>query len=764
MHRTLVRNIPLIFILLGLAVQPVYGQTPPPDPDDLVDFYGINFIQPYEPWLSLAQESGAGVVRWQFNWRDHEPSPGQWIWNQSDENIASWNRAGIDIHAIMHFPPEWALEEGSLFIPKGLSLPWSDSGNGWAQYCYRFAERYKGQIASYEIWNEPDLNNYWDGTPEQYYLILRSCYQAIKSVDPNVPVIMAGMALFIEPTFLPRVVQLAATDPAGPANNFFFDAAAIHMYADPGLAYDLTVSTRKLLDDYGLTSKAIWITETNIALHPSRDSQPNWEYATEEEAGWYMLQVSSNALAAGADRLMIFRMADDGMDKAYGLVRNDATVRPSYESFRMATIFMRDIVEAEREERENNVVVNTLRRSDGARIILAYSEAGTPQTVSIPASSPAGVLINAGGGYSTVEPGADGSYSFTLLPARGRDFNRLADYTVGGPPVMIVEADSEAPVVTITFEAVRGSRTQALIKWEGDDGEYGTGVRGYQVQIKRDDGPWEVWIEATTETEAIFDLAQEEGTNFAFRSIAADRAGNISEPSEAGTPLTGRLTAQITDFRGQAVPFARVELADGTLHDADESGVVIIDYPPGVIHIDSVDGSGHGTLNPLPVEVNFGSNEIRTWQLLPLENAISNSGFDAGLTGWDISSGRDAYIFEEFSGQALILNGSRRPYGAPSAELEVDIPSGYRNALVSFQYALPGASLTLRLRSEVNGERRTLWQTDTESASLQRATIDLSIYAGQTIKLRFDLAGPKGTAPGDAIIDNVYVSNVPVLP
>ena len=34
-----------------------------------------------------------------------------------------------------------------------------------------------------EVWNEPDLREFWTGSADQYYTLLKGCYQAIKAAD-----------------------------------------------------------------------------------------------------------------------------------------------------------------------------------------------------------------------------------------------------------------------------------------------------------------------------------------------------------------------------------------------------------------------------------------------------------------------------------------------------------------------------------------------------------------------------------------------------
>ncbi len=780
------KTLHVAFLLIVLVVTgffalplPAAAQTPggdganesPPnsEPDTGSDFYGINFVHPYEPWLSLAWETGARVVRWQFNWRDHETSPGVWDWTRSDEPIRNWKEAGFKIHAILHNPPDFALANpGSGLMPTNLNLPWNDPANGWGTYCYQFAGRYQGQIDSYEVWNEPDLDQYWEGNAQQYFYALRTCYQAIKAADPNAPVAMAGMAMLVEREFLPEVVRLAATDPDGAFHNYYFDIANIHMYADPELVYNLTLETRSILDSHGLIDKPIWITETNVPLRGAGGvpNTPHWGYATEQEAAWYVIQAASNAHAAGAARLMFFRLADDDMDEAFGLLRNDKTPRPGYRTLQIATTFLRDITFAAREVRDG-VVITELQRTDGARIVVLYSKTGTGKNVSIQAQTPVAVVINASGGYTALSPNSDGTYTVYLPPASGRDFSRIYNYSVGGPPVILVEHDTDPPGSSLKIVPIPLDKTHVLVQWRGNDGEYGTGIANYSVEVSHNGGPWGAWLSETKDQEAIYDISA--GGQFAFRVQAIDRAGNLgefSEPAAIDLRLTGTLVAQIVDLRGQNVPYARIEMADGSLHDADQSGWARIDLPPGPARVAKIDGSAHGKATPDPVEIVLGEETLRTWMLTPLQDLIHNGKFDMGLQGWEWSPSKDVYVDlsnDPQRGTVLHLGGRRRPWGQPAAWTTMEVPPSMLEGVLSFYYRLPKAGQTLLVRTVDAQGQQTVWQSNAITPDFTRIWVDMSAYAGQKIALRFEIWGPKDSGGGMAEIDEVIFGNVPVL-
>ena len=70
--------------------------------------------------------------------------------------------------------------------------------DAWVDMCKRVAERYKGRVVAYEVWNEPWIHAWtWHGTPLQFRELLQLTYQAVKSADPNVEVICGHSSSFL---------------------------------------------------------------------------------------------------------------------------------------------------------------------------------------------------------------------------------------------------------------------------------------------------------------------------------------------------------------------------------------------------------------------------------------------------------------------------------------------------------------------------------------------------------------------------------------
>jgi hypothetical protein len=95
-------------------------------------------------------------VRLNVRWSELNPSPGVWRLADLDRDVAAARARGVEVLALLSHAPEWA--GGG---PHG-TVPPTDL-EPWRELVERVARRYRGRIAAYEIWNEPDVGDLGDG-------------------------------------------------------------------------------------------------------------------------------------------------------------------------------------------------------------------------------------------------------------------------------------------------------------------------------------------------------------------------------------------------------------------------------------------------------------------------------------------------------------------------------------------------------------------------------------------------------------------------
>ena len=145
-------------------------------------------------WVRLMNFSHVKQV---FAWKDMESDPGAWDFSRADAIVEAVERRDLNLVARLGDVPEWAQEAtGTTLDTPPTDVPPADLGD-WRTFCGTVADRYRGRIAAYQIWNEPNLSREWGNHPpdaEGYVTLLRTCSEAIREADPDAILISAGLA------------------------------------------------------------------------------------------------------------------------------------------------------------------------------------------------------------------------------------------------------------------------------------------------------------------------------------------------------------------------------------------------------------------------------------------------------------------------------------------------------------------------------------------------------------------------------------------
>jgi hypothetical protein len=161
--------------------------------------YGIHAFMWWKPDLieedlDLVNEMGFGWVKQKFAWREIEGiEKGKFDWYRPDRIVEKAEKAGLNLVIRLDRQPFWSEPEENRWFDNQPPGDFQDFGD----YCGAVADRYRGRIAAYEVWNEPNLGREWgerSPNPVEYTELLKVCYEAIKEADPEAIVISAGLA------------------------------------------------------------------------------------------------------------------------------------------------------------------------------------------------------------------------------------------------------------------------------------------------------------------------------------------------------------------------------------------------------------------------------------------------------------------------------------------------------------------------------------------------------------------------------------------
>lgn len=357
--------------------------------------------------------------------------------------------------------------------------------NRWAVFVNAAVNRYKpggilaqahnwnsGQgVSHWEIWNEEDLDHFFSGSPADYARLLKVAYLAATQADPQATIVMGGLAQYAKPHWLNDVLNVIATDPMSITQHGFMDAVAAHNYLWAWQTFGYLYQDREQLNAHGLSSVKLWLTETGV---PACDDPPGpdctdpknrWYRASPEEQSAFLIQSAAYAAWSQAQTFIWFQLYDDcgnacGID-AFGLVRNDSTTRPVYQTYQLAVDQFADMQPYWRDRRTitatnwisgNQEILAFKRLASGERLVVMWTRYYTDDTVLLAATAPSATLFFPDGTDQIVYP-ISGTYAISLPLASNRNFtgtiggvapDSTGSAPIGGSPRILIELDPAA--------------------------------------------------------------------------------------------------------------------------------------------------------------------------------------------------------------------------------------------------------------------------------------------------------------------------------
>ena len=353
-----------------------------------VNPYGVNtFLQnevepaKREEAMRLISEAGIKWIRQEFPWEDieihgkgdfedrrHEPYKS--AWEKYDHIVDLADQYDVNVMARLSNPPTWTR---ALTDTIGTFAP-PDDLTDYGDFVEAVATRYKGRIAAYQIWNEPNIFPEWGYKPisaEEYTALLKEGYTRIKAVDPNAIVVMGALAATIEldrerrydakgwpisPGGLSDVLFLQQMYDAGAAP--YFDVLAMQGYGlwsgptdrrmQPRvLNFSRPLYIRDVMVRNGDAHKAIWLSELSWnALPPDSELPPVYGRVTPEQQGRYAAlayqRIQQEWPWLGVGFYWFFKQADDRERETnpqyyFRMVEPDFTPLPVYDAIKTQT-------------------------------------------------------------------------------------------------------------------------------------------------------------------------------------------------------------------------------------------------------------------------------------------------------------------------------------------------------------------------------------------------------------------------------------------
>ena len=323
-----------------------------------VSLYDLDdsLLQQGEQVAGLLRRLGIRATLVTIDWSAVEQRKGRYQWEHTDRLITVLHDAGVQIIGQIAWTPRWASRgagdtegEGSTdLVPGWMRYPPKELAD-WERFLGLAAARYRGRVNAIEIWNEPDIDDFYRGSVEEFIQMVKAAARAVRRSASGTKVLVSGFVAVNETLpFVKAVWEATVRD---------FDVASLH-YQSVNRSLDIAGPFLRSLDP----AKPIWNTE-----------EGGTGFLDFEGTVGNPIKNIVESLAAGMDHIIIFLFAPSGSFKtAIVDSQNHVTERALW--FRTAVDILTGAQFLEKEARDG-LHRYTFRKGNG-QLVVAWAAHG----------------------------------------------------------------------------------------------------------------------------------------------------------------------------------------------------------------------------------------------------------------------------------------------------------------------------------------------------------------------------------------------------
>ena len=338
--------------------------------------------------FAVLRETGTKLLRFGIGWDGIEERAGEYNWRFWDEIVETAEREGVTLLPYVCYTPRWLGDHPENFWrepPRDLDR--------FGKFMFQIAQRYKGKIRSWELWNEPDNRDYWRGSAKQFARMFKRGAEAVRRADPRAVVVLGGLAGGPDSNFMHALVrnhQIARFSDVINFHSYFetWDKKAAERLPQRIREYrELAVASApraKAAPDLCLAEFGY----SSAASKSGKDSE--WVRATYEFEHTPEFQAVAllrhHVLALAAERLSLtawFRIHDlpgsegvigDDNNRHFGLVDIEGNAKPALHAMRLWNRVVNQPVRRipAQADGKSNAQVYAFERKDGSVIVVTW--------------------------------------------------------------------------------------------------------------------------------------------------------------------------------------------------------------------------------------------------------------------------------------------------------------------------------------------------------------------------------------------------------
>jgi len=346
--------------------------------------------------MELLKRTGIDLLRISFGWDAIEAEKDQYDWLFWDDYVnMAVDEYGITLVPYVCYTPLWNSRGDTLWFWNDPPLDFDEFG----EFMFDLVTRYKDKIKTWELWNEPDLDIYWDtGDVGAFAEFIKVGSKAVKRADPDAKVVLGGIAYHA--SFLEKLFRDYGLSP-------FIDIVNMHNYYETWSERPVEdivqniADMQRVIETYG-NSQALWMAEVGYStfrrgsyVSSSYYAYYDYEHTPEYQAVDLFKRIS---LAASTEKLSALTwyeikdlplseevIGDNYNNRHLGIVYPDYRPKPAQQTL----IFFNRLFSQPYKNIDDQLNVNLLEHSDaqvhgfrlnnGDVIILAWLATCVPE-------------------------------------------------------------------------------------------------------------------------------------------------------------------------------------------------------------------------------------------------------------------------------------------------------------------------------------------------------------------------------------------------
>ncbi len=393
-----------LFVFLFLAMPaitcPAVALPGPVIPDGL----GVNIHFQGEPKdLDMIADAGLKFIRMDLSWSGVERQKGVYDFERTgyDALTAACTRRGIRILYILDYSNRLYEADRSVRTEQGR--------RAFAAFAEAAAKRYAGKAILWEIWNEPNIRQFWLPQPsvDDYCKLVEETAPRLRKADPS--------GLVIAPA--------TSTIPFGWLEDCFrlgllkhLDAVSVHPYRPqpPETVIADYERLRRLIKQYAPEGKEIPVISGEWGY-----SIVNWDNSrlSQLQQGRYLVREFMINLYQNIPVSIWYDWCDDGADPAerehnFGTVTHELKPKPAYEAAKVLTSTLKGCRVEKRLSLADDKDFALVLKSKDKTAVAAWTM-GNDHEATLPLESGSGTLVEMLGGKSDLT-WADGGLKLAL--------------------------------------------------------------------------------------------------------------------------------------------------------------------------------------------------------------------------------------------------------------------------------------------------------------------------------------------------------------